>query len=182
MIRPPNRFDANGRAIPKCPIRLPLILWWSRCGLALGRVRPQRFVAAHECGTGVTRCWLKGGAKGGMRAGAWAWRLKWRNTFPIAPRNLPMTTLNPHHRDVPAHRDIDHEVPDASWAHHGAKGLGEHVPDPHGNPRNPERESKHAPARGFSPALPPPRQRAGAQPSRRLDMPDEQRFCGQTPQ
>jgi len=121
---PPTKpLDANGQGDPYAQYGYAAHLVVVDVDMALGRVRPQRFVAAHDVGQAINPLLVEGQVQGGIAQGM---------GMALMEEYIPHRTENLHDYliptigDVPPIETLIIEVPDAHGPY-GAKGLGEHV-------------------------------------------------------
>lgn len=121
---PPTKpLDANGQGEPYAQFGYAAHLAVVEVDTALGTVRPQRFVAAHDVGKAINPILVEGQVQGGIAQGL---------GMALMEEFIPGRTENLHDYLIPTSGDIPPvdtiivEVPDAHGPH-GAKGLGEHV-------------------------------------------------------
>ncbi|SMX33149.1 molybdopterin-dependent oxidoreductase [Maliponia aquimaris] len=121
---PPTKpLDSNGQGEPYAQYGYAAHLVVVEVDLALGRVRPLRFVAAHDVGQAINPLLVEGQVHGGIAQGM---------GMALMEEYIPHRTENLHDYliptigDVPPIETLIVEVPDAHGPY-GAKGLGEHV-------------------------------------------------------
>ena len=122
-IRRPRPLDANGQGAPYAQFGYAAHLAVVEVDVALGRVHPLRFVAAHDVGQAINPLLVEGQVQGGIAQGL---------GMALMEEYIPGRTENLHDYliptigDVPPIETIIVEEPDAHGPF-GAKGLGEHV-------------------------------------------------------
>ncbi|MDQ2094770.1 molybdopterin-dependent oxidoreductase [Rhodalgimonas zhirmunskyi] len=121
---PPTKpLDENGQGAPYAQFGYAAHLCVLEVDEALGRVRPLKFVAAHDVGHAVNPLLIEGQVEGGIAQGL---------GMALMEEYLPGRTENLHDYliptvgDVPPIETLIIEAPDAHGPY-GAKGLGEHV-------------------------------------------------------
>ena len=121
---PPTKpLDENGQGIPYAQFGYAAHLCVLEVDTALGTVKPQKFVAAHDVGKAVNPLLIEGQVEGGIAQGL---------GMTLMEEYLPGRTENLHDYLIPTIGDIPPvetliiEEPDAHGPY-GAKGLGEHV-------------------------------------------------------
>ncbi|PIE16849.1 MAG: aldehyde oxidase [Rhodobacterales bacterium] len=121
---PPTKpLDQNGQGVPYAQFGYAAHLAVVEVDMALGTVRPLRFVAAHDVGKAINPMLVEGQVQGGIAQGL---------GMALMEEYLPGRTENLHDYLIPTVGDIPPidtliiEVPDAHGPY-GAKGLGEHV-------------------------------------------------------
>ena len=121
---PPTKpLDANGQGVPYAQFGYAAHLAVMEVDMALGTVRPVRFVAAHDVGRAINPMLVEGQVQGGIAQGL---------GMALMEEYLPGRTENLHDYliptigDIPPIETIIVEEPDAHGPY-GAKGLGEHV-------------------------------------------------------
>lgn len=121
---PPTRpLDANGQGHPYAQFGYAAHLAVVEVDMALGTVRPIRFVAAHDVGRAINPMLVEGQVHGGIAQGL---------GMALMEEYLPGSTENLHDYLIPTLPDIPPietliiEEPDAHGPY-GAKGLGEHA-------------------------------------------------------
>ena len=121
---PPTKpLDKNGQGEPYAQYGYAAHLVVVEVDIPLGRVRPLRFVAAHDVGQAINPLLVEGQVHGGIAQGL---------GMALMEEYIPHRTENLHDYliptigDVPPIETLIVEVPDAHGPY-GAKGLGEHV-------------------------------------------------------
>ncbi|MDG1128613.1 MAG: molybdopterin-dependent oxidoreductase [Paracoccaceae bacterium] len=121
---PPTKpLDKNGQGEPYAQYGYAAHLVLVEVDIPLGRVRPLRFVAAHDVGQAINPLLVEGQVHGGIAQGL---------GMALMEEYIPHRTENLHDYliptigDVPPIETLIVEVPDAHGPY-GAKGLGEHV-------------------------------------------------------
>ena len=121
---PPTKpLDRNGQGEPYAQYGYAAHLVVVEVDIPLGRVRPLRFVAAHDVGQAINPLLVEGQVHGGIAQGL---------GMALMEEYVPHRTENLHDYLIPTIGDIPPietlivEVPDAHGPY-GAKGLGEHV-------------------------------------------------------
>ena len=120
---PTLALDANGQGSPYAQFGYAAHLAVVEVDMALGTVKPIRFVAAHDVGRAINPVLVEGQVQGGIAQGL---------GMALMEEYLPGRTENLHDYliptigDVPPIETLIVEVPDAHGPY-GAKGLGEHV-------------------------------------------------------
>ena len=121
---PPTKpLDANGQGSPYAQYGYAAHLVVVEVDLALGRVRPLHFTAAHDVGQAINPLLVEGQVQGGIAQGM---------GMALMEEYIPHRTENLHDYLIPTIGDVPPidtliiEVPDAHGPY-GAKGLGEHV-------------------------------------------------------
>ena len=121
---PPTKpLDANGQGAPYAQYGYAAHLVVVEVDLALGRVRPLHFTAAHDVGQAINPLLVEGQVQGGIAQGM---------GMALMEEYIPHRTENLHDYLIPTIGDVPPidtliiEVPDAHGPY-GAKGLGEHV-------------------------------------------------------
>ncbi|WP_108483721.1 molybdopterin-dependent oxidoreductase [Oceaniglobus ichthyenteri] len=121
---PPTKpLDENGQGAPYAQFGYAAHLAVVEVDLALGTVKPIRFVAAHDVGQAINPLLVEGQVQGGIAQGL---------GMALMEEYLPGRTENLHDYLIPTIGDIPPidtlivEEPDAHGPY-GAKGLGEHV-------------------------------------------------------
>ncbi|MEM9319158.1 MAG: molybdopterin cofactor-binding domain-containing protein [Pseudomonadota bacterium] len=121
---PPTKpLDQNGQGAPYAQFGYAAQLAVVEVDIALGTVRPIKFVAAHDVGKAINPLLVEGQVHGGITQGL---------GMALMEEYLPGRTENLHDYliptigDVPPIETLILEVPDAHGPY-GAKGLGEHV-------------------------------------------------------
>jgi CO/xanthine dehydrogenase Mo-binding subunit/aerobic-type carbon monoxide dehydrogenase small subunit (CoxS/CutS family) len=121
---PPTKpLDRNGQGEPYAQYGYAAHLVVVEVDIPLGRVRPLRFVAAHDVGQAINPLLVEGQVHGGIAQGL---------GMALMEEYIPHRTENLHDYLIPTIGDIPPietlivEVPDAHGPY-GAKGLGEHV-------------------------------------------------------
>ncbi len=120
---PTQPLDANGQGAPYAQFGYAAHLAVVEVDVALGRVHPLRFVAAHDVGQAINPLLVEGQVQGGIAQGL---------GMALMEEYIPGRTENLHDYliptigDVPPIETIIVEEPDAHGPF-GAKGLGEHV-------------------------------------------------------
>jgi CO/xanthine dehydrogenase Mo-binding subunit/aerobic-type carbon monoxide dehydrogenase small subunit (CoxS/CutS family) len=121
---PPTKpLDKNGQGAPYAQYGYAAHLVVVEVDLALGRVRPLRFTAAHDVGQAINPLLVEGQVQGGIAQGM---------GMALMEEYIPHRTENLHDYLIPTIGDVPPidtliiEVPDAHGPY-GAKGLGEHV-------------------------------------------------------
>ena len=121
---PPTRpLDSNGQGEPYAQYGYAAHLAIVEVDVPLGRVRPLRFVAAHDVGRAINPLLVEGQVHGGIAQGL---------GMALMEEYIPHRTENLHDYLIPTIGDVPPidtlivEVPDAHGPY-GAKGLGEHV-------------------------------------------------------
>ncbi|MFZ1728479.1 MAG: molybdopterin cofactor-binding domain-containing protein, partial [Albidovulum sp.] len=120
---PTKALDRNGQGEPYAQFGYAAHLAVVEVDMALGTVRPVRFVAAHDVGRAINPMLVEGQVHGGIAQGL---------GMALMEEYIPGRTENLHDYliptigDVPPIETIIVEVPDAHGPY-GAKGLGEHV-------------------------------------------------------
>lgn len=121
---PPTKpLDENGQGAPYAQYGYAAHLVVVEVDLALGRVRPLRFTAAHDVGQAINPLLVEGQVQGGIAQGM---------GMALMEEYIPHRTENLHDYLIPTIGDMPPidtliiEVPDAHGPY-GAKGLGEHV-------------------------------------------------------
>ncbi|CUH66774.1 Aldehyde oxidoreductase [Thalassovita gelatinovora] len=121
---PPTKpLDANGQGVPYAQFGYAAHLAVVEVDLALGTVRPVKFVAAHDVGHAINPLLVEGQVQGGIAQGL---------GMALMEEYIPGRTENLHDYliptigDVPPIETLIIEEPDAHGPY-GAKGLGEHV-------------------------------------------------------
>ena len=121
---PPTKpLDRNGQGEPYAQFGYAAHLAVVEVDIALGTVRPQRFVAAHDVGKAINPILVEGQVQGGIAQGLGMALME--EFIPGRTENLH-DYLIPTSGDIPPVETIIVEVPDAHGPY-GAKGLGEHV-------------------------------------------------------
>lgn len=121
---PPTKpLDKNGQGAPYAQYGYAAHLVVVEVDLALGRVRPLHFTAAHDVGQAINPLLVEGQVQGGIAQGM---------GMALMEEYIPHRTENLHDYLIPTIGDVPPidtliiEVPDAHGPY-GAKGLGEHV-------------------------------------------------------
>jgi len=120
---PTLALDADGQGAPYAQFGYAAHLAVVEVDMALGTVKPLRFVAAHDVGRAINPVLVEGQVQGGIAQGL---------GMALMEEYLPGRTENLHDYliptigDVPPIETLIVEVPDAHGPY-GAKGLGEHV-------------------------------------------------------
>jgi len=121
---PPTKpLDANGQGAPYAQYGYAAHLVVVEVDIALGRVRPLHFTAAHDVGQAINPLLVEGQVQGGIAQGM---------GMALMEEYIPHRTENLHDYLIPTIGDVPPidtliiEVPDAHGPY-GAKGLGEHV-------------------------------------------------------
>ena len=121
---PPTKpLDANGQGEPYAQFGYAAHLAVVEVDLALGTVRPTRFVAAHDVGRAINPMLVEGQVEGGIAQGLGMALME--EYHPGRTENLH-DYLIPTIGDVPPIETLIIEEPDAHGPY-GAKGLGEHA-------------------------------------------------------
>ncbi|RMC35271.1 molybdopterin-dependent oxidoreductase [Paracoccus alkanivorans] len=121
---PPARaLDENGQGVPYAQFGYAAHLAVVEVDIALGTVKPLKFVAAHDVGKAINPMLVEGQVQGGIAQGL---------GMALMEEYLPGRTENLHDYLIPTIGDMPPvetliiEEPDAHGPY-GAKGLGEHV-------------------------------------------------------
>lgn len=121
---PPTKpLDANGQGHPYAQFGYAAHMALVEVDLALGTVKPIRFVAAHDVGQAINPLLVEGQVQGGIAQGL---------GMALMEEYLPGRTENLHDYLIPTIGDmppVDTLIVQEPDAHgpYGAKGLGEHV-------------------------------------------------------
>jgi len=120
---PTSPLDENGQGIPYAQFGYAAHLVVVTVDTALGLVKAQKFVAAHDVGHAINPMLVEGQVQGGIAQGL---------GMALMEEYLPGRTENLHDYLIPTMGDMPPvetliiEAPDAHGPY-GAKGLGEHV-------------------------------------------------------
>ena len=121
---PPTKpLDENGQGVPYAQFGYAAHLSVVEVDVKLGKVKPVKFVAAHDLGHAINPLLVEGQVEGGIAQGM---------GMALMEEYLPGRTENLHDYLIPTIGDMPPvmtlivEEPDAHGPY-GAKGLGEHV-------------------------------------------------------